>query len=106
MSAAELILYMYMHCYAIFIRYSLPVNFQAVIMKPHRKQQSKLTQILTSLYGHLDSNYIASEAEVGLLMLLLYVTILYTTHTIFYSWSICLVSLLDSKIITLMCSSR
>ncbi|XP_064384156.1 V-type proton ATPase subunit C 1-A-like [Halichondria panicea] len=45
------------------LRYSLPVNFQAVIMKPHRKSQKKLTEILNGLYGHLDSNYIASEAE-------------------------------------------
>ena len=43
-------------------RYSLPVNFQAVVMKPHRRSQKKLTETLNQMYGHLDSKYIASEA--------------------------------------------
>ena len=46
-------------------RYSLPVNFQAVVMKPHRKAQKKLTETLNQLYGHLDAKFIASEIEVS-----------------------------------------
>ena len=33
-------------------------------MKPHRKSQKKLTEILNMMYGHLDSKYLAAEAEV------------------------------------------
>ena len=47
------------------LRYSLPVNFQAVVMKPHRKAQKKLTEALNQLFGHLDSKFIASEIEVS-----------------------------------------
>ena len=46
-------------------RYSLPVNFQAVVMKPNKKAQKRLTDTLNQLYGHLDSRYIESEAEVS-----------------------------------------
>ena len=46
-------------------RYSLPVNFQAVVMKPNKKAQKRLTETLNQLYGHLDSRFIESEAEVG-----------------------------------------
>jgi V-type H+-transporting ATPase subunit C len=45
------------------LRYSLPVNFQAVVMRPNRKAQKKLTETLNQLYGHLDSRYIESEVE-------------------------------------------
>ncbi|CAI8026272.1 V-type proton ATPase subunit C [Geodia barretti] len=45
------------------LRYSLPVNFQAVVMKPNKKAQKKLTETLNQLYGHLDSRFIESEAE-------------------------------------------
>ncbi len=38
-------------------------------MKPHRKSQKKLTEILHSLYGALDSKYITSEAEVRIIIL-------------------------------------
>lgn len=48
-------------------RYSLPVNFQAVVMKPNKKAQKRLTETLNQLYGHLDSRFIESEAEVGLI---------------------------------------
>ena len=44
-------------------RYSLPVNFQAVALKPHRKSQKKLTEVLNQMYGHLDSKYLANEAN-------------------------------------------
>ena len=42
-----------------------PVNFQAVVMKPNKKAQKKLTETLNQMYGHLDSRFIESEAEVG-----------------------------------------
>ena len=51
-----------------FFRYSLPVNFQAVVMKPHRKAQKKLGDCLRQLYGHLDANHIAIEADVSQLL--------------------------------------
>lgn len=47
----------------LFCRYSLPVNFQAVVMKPHKKSHKKLTETLNNMYGHLDSKYLASEAN-------------------------------------------
>ena len=47
-------------CVCLF-RYSLPVNFQGVVMKPHRKAQKKVTDTLTQMYTHLDSKFIASE---------------------------------------------
>ena len=34
-------------------------------MKPHRKAQKKLTETLNHLYGHLDVEFIASEADVS-----------------------------------------
>ena len=53
------------HMYSYPHRYSLPVNFQAVVMKPNKKAQKRLTDTLNQLYGHLDSRYIESEAEVS-----------------------------------------
>ncbi len=82
-------------------RYSLPVNFQAVIMKPHRKSQKKLTEILNGLYGHLDSNYIASEAEVLIRKVCMFLIII-----TFFRCLTCKDSLLGSKTTILMCSSR
>lgn len=34
-------------------------------MKPNKKAQKRLTETLNQLYGHLDSRFIESEAEVG-----------------------------------------
>ena len=47
-------------------RFSLPVNFQAVVLKPHRKQQKKLAETLNQMFGHLDSKFIASEIDVSI----------------------------------------
>ena len=47
-------------------RYSLPVNFQAVVLKPHRKQQKKLAEALNQMFGHLDSKFIATEIDVSM----------------------------------------
>ena len=34
-------------------------------MRPNKKGQKKLTETLTQLYAHLDSQYIANEADVS-----------------------------------------
>merc|ERR1711916_194422 len=38
------------------LRYGLPVNFQAMLMLPHRKCEKKLRTALHDLFGHLDSS--------------------------------------------------
>ena len=38
------------------------MNFQAVVMKPHRKAHKRVTDTLTQMYTHLDSKFIASES--------------------------------------------
>lgn len=46
-------------------RFGLPVNFLSVVMKPHRKAQKKLHDILKDQYGYLDSKFVATEADVS-----------------------------------------
>lgn len=38
------------------LRYGLPVNFQAVLMKPNKGVAKRLRQVLGQLYSHLDSS--------------------------------------------------
>ncbi|XP_044734883.1 V-type proton ATPase subunit C [Chrysoperla carnea] len=38
------------------LRYGLPVNFQAILIHPNKKSQKKLRDVLSQLYGHLDSS--------------------------------------------------
>jgi V-type H+-transporting ATPase subunit C len=38
------------------LRYGLPVNFQAVIMKPQRRSQKKLRETLENLYSGINDN--------------------------------------------------
>lgn len=38
------------------LRYGLPVNFQAVLLHPHKKNTKRLREVLQQLYGHLDSS--------------------------------------------------
>ncbi|XP_063225261.1 V-type proton ATPase subunit C isoform X1 [Bacillus rossius redtenbacheri] len=38
------------------LRYGLPVNFQAVLLHPHKKSTKRLRDVLNQLYGHLDSS--------------------------------------------------
>ncbi|KAK9497880.1 hypothetical protein O3M35_003791 [Rhynocoris fuscipes] len=38
------------------LRYGLPVNFQAILIHPHKKSMKRLRDILNQLYGHLDSS--------------------------------------------------
>ena len=37
-------------------RYGLPVNFQAMLLQPNRKNVKKLREVLYDLYKHLDSS--------------------------------------------------
>lgn len=37
------------------LRYGLPVNFQAMLLQPHKKTQRKLREVLNQLYSHLDN---------------------------------------------------
>lgn len=37
-------------------RYGLPVNFQAMLLHPNKKNTKKLRDVLQQLYGHLDSS--------------------------------------------------
>jgi V-type H+-transporting ATPase subunit C len=38
------------------LRFGLPVNFQAVVMEPHKGSTKKLRSELNKLYGHLDGS--------------------------------------------------
>lgn len=38
------------------LRYGLPVNFQAMLLQPNKKNMKKLREVLYDLYKHLDSS--------------------------------------------------
>lgn len=38
------------------LRYGLPVNFQAILIHPHKKTMKRLREVLNQLYGHLDGS--------------------------------------------------
>lgn len=40
----------------VFNRYGLPVNFQAMLLQPGKKNVKKLREVLQDLYKHLDSS--------------------------------------------------
>lgn len=44
------------------LRYGLPVNFQAILLHPHKKCARRLRDVLNQLYAHLDSSATASTA--------------------------------------------
>lgn len=44
------------------LRYGLPVNFQAILLHPHKKCARRLRDILNQLYAHLDSSATAAGA--------------------------------------------
>lgn len=44
-------------------RYGLPVNFQAMLLHPHKKNTKRLRDILNQLYGHLDSSAVQGSAS-------------------------------------------
>uniref|UniRef100_A0A8C7W0R3 V-type proton ATPase subunit C n=1 Tax=Oncorhynchus mykiss TaxID=8022 RepID=A0A8C7W0R3_ONCMY len=40
----------------VFVEYGLPVNFQAMLLQPNKKNMKKLREVLNDLYKHLDSS--------------------------------------------------
>lgn len=50
-----LYVYIYLYIY-LFVRYGLPVNFQAMLLHPNKKNTKRLRDVLHQLYGHLDSS--------------------------------------------------
>ncbi|KAJ8789906.1 hypothetical protein J1605_021604 [Eschrichtius robustus] len=49
-------------------RYGLPVNFQAVLLQPHKKSSTKrLREVLNSVFRHLDEVAATSILDVGIL---------------------------------------
>ncbi|XP_011687853.1 PREDICTED: V-type proton ATPase subunit C [Wasmannia auropunctata] len=45
------------------LRYGLPVNFQAILLHPHKKCARRLRDALNQLYAHLDSSATGSTAQ-------------------------------------------
>ncbi|KAK2576442.1 hypothetical protein KPH14_005774 [Odynerus spinipes] len=45
------------------LRYGLPVNFQAILLHPHKKCMKRLRDVLNQLYAHLDSSATSSAAH-------------------------------------------
>lgn len=43
------------------LRYGLPVNFQAILIHPNKKNQKRLRDVLNQLYGHLDGSAAGSS---------------------------------------------
>lgn len=42
------------------LRYGLPVNFQAILIHPNKKNTKRLRDVLNQLYGHLDGSAASS----------------------------------------------
>lgn len=42
-------------------RYGLPVNFQAMLLLPHKKSLRKLREVLNDLYSHLDNSAMSGD---------------------------------------------
>ncbi|OAD59329.1 V-type proton ATPase subunit C [Eufriesea mexicana] len=47
------------------LRYGLPVNFQAILLHPHKRCARRLRDVLNQHYAHLDSSATASSAAQG-----------------------------------------
>ncbi|XP_066978251.1 V-type proton ATPase subunit C [Macrobrachium rosenbergii] len=45
------------------LRYGLPVNFQAILVHPHKKSMKRLRDVLNQLYSHLDSSATGGAGE-------------------------------------------
>uniref|UniRef100_A0A8C6M4X7 V-type proton ATPase subunit C n=1 Tax=Nothobranchius furzeri TaxID=105023 RepID=A0A8C6M4X7_NOTFU len=52
--------------YFSFERYGLPVNFQAMLLHPHKKNMKKLREVLYDLYKHLDSGAAIIDASMDI----------------------------------------
>lgn len=48
--------YLLLLLFLVLVRYGLPVNFQAMLLQPHKKNMKKLREVLYELYKHLDSS--------------------------------------------------
>ncbi|CAF99371.1 unnamed protein product, partial [Tetraodon nigroviridis] len=48
------------------LRYGLPVNFQAMLLQPHKKNMKKLREVLYELYKHLDSSAAIIDASMDI----------------------------------------
>lgn len=48
------------------LRYGLPVNFQAMLLHPHKKNVKKLREVLQDLYKHLDSSATVIDATMDI----------------------------------------
>lgn len=48
------------------LRYGLPVNFQAMLLQPNRKNVKKLREVLQDLYKHLDSSVSVIDASMDI----------------------------------------
>lgn len=56
-------------------RYGLPVNFQAILIHPHKKTMKRLRDVLNQLYGHLDGSvgHQSANVDVSVIVLVLFV---------------------------------
>uniref|UniRef100_G3NND1 V-type proton ATPase subunit C n=1 Tax=Gasterosteus aculeatus aculeatus TaxID=481459 RepID=G3NND1_GASAC len=50
----------------VFNRYGLPVNFQAMLLQPNKKNMKKLREVLSDLYKHLDSSAAIIDAAMDI----------------------------------------
>uniref|UniRef100_A0A3B5QDN4 V-type proton ATPase subunit C n=1 Tax=Xiphophorus maculatus TaxID=8083 RepID=A0A3B5QDN4_XIPMA len=48
------------------LRYGLPVNFQAMLLQPNKKNMKKLREVLNDLYKHLDSSAAVIDASMDI----------------------------------------
>ncbi|XP_066530351.1 V-type proton ATPase subunit C 1-B [Hoplias malabaricus] len=48
------------------LRYGLPVNFQAMLLQPNKKNMKKLREVLHELYKHLDSSATIIDASIDI----------------------------------------
>uniref|UniRef100_A0A3P9NL57 V-type proton ATPase subunit C n=1 Tax=Poecilia reticulata TaxID=8081 RepID=A0A3P9NL57_POERE len=48
------------------LRYGLPVNFQAMLLQPNKKNMKKLREVLYDLYKHLDSSAAVIDASMDI----------------------------------------
>jgi len=48
------------------LRYGLPVNFQAMLLHPSKKNMKRLREVLNQLYNHLDTSAVQGSADMGM----------------------------------------
>ena len=51
--------------FGILCRYGLPVNFQAMLLRPQKKMSKRLRDVLNQLYSHLDNSAYTGGGAVG-----------------------------------------